>query len=276
MPGRAPDRVFAAARIFGPILLGLGIGCAPHGSPSVKLEHRPEFAEPFARYGVGGAILIYDQRADRWLCSDSTQVDRAFIPASTFKIFNSLVALETGVIADENDTIRWDGVDRGWPEWNRDHTLQSAIRVSAVWFYQELARRIGPGRMQHHVDLAGYGNGDIGGGIDRFWLEGELRITARQQIELLRRLHDGVLPFSPQIQEVVRDILTVEQTENYTLRAKTGWGQRFAPQVGWYVGYIEQEDGVLYFATRVDIAKDDDARAREAVTRGVLAELGYL
>src|ERR1700754_4084313 len=64
-------------------------------------------------------------------------------PASTFKIVNSLIGLETGKIRDENMVIRWDGVKRDRPEWNKDLTMKEAFKVSAVPYYQEVARRVG-------------------------------------------------------------------------------------------------------------------------------------
>jgi len=124
------------------------------------------------------------------------------LPASTFKIPNSVIALETGVVGDpDKDIFRWDGVVRSIEAWNRDHTLRSAIAASAVPVYQEIARRIGADRMQKFVDLFGYGNRDIGGGIDQFWLTGNLRISPVQQIDFVDRLRRGTLPVSKRSQE---------------------------------------------------------------------------
>ena len=141
-----------------------------------------------------------------------------------------------------------------------------------VWFYQDLARRIGEERMQHYVDEVGYGNQDISGGIDRFWLDGGLRITSEQQIDVLRRLYHDELPFSQRAMDIVKDILIKEKTHAYVLRAKTGW----AGQTGWLVGYLEQNGNVYFFATTIAIMKSDDTRAREAVTQAVLKHLGLL
>jgi len=199
-----------------------------------------------------------------------------FLPASTFKILNSLIALETGVIANELSILTWDGVKRSIPDWNRDLNMQTAFEVSAVWFYQVLARRIGPEQMQEWVTKADYGNKDIGKAtdIDTFWLTGNLRITPQEQIQFLRRLHSNELPFSEQAIATVKDIMLVEQTPDYTIRAKTGWAPE--AQLGWYVGYVEQAENVYFFATNIIVDDETDLGARAEVTRRSLKSLQLL
>ena len=257
------------------LVIGLLLtGCGARTNES--WVHRADFERHFDQAGVTGVFLAYEPHTGNFLTNDAERARTAFIPASTYKIFNSLVALETGVLADEHFTLTWDGIDRGWSEWNQDHDMRSAIKYSAVWFYQEVARRIGAERMQHHVDAAGYGNRDISGGIDQFWLEGGLRISPYEQINFLRRLYDGDLPFSPRTMDIVKDVLLFEKTETYTLRAKTGWGSRFSPQVGWFVGYVERDPKPLFFALNLDIVEEQDAEARIAITRRILGDLGML
>src|SRR5690606_21044420 len=137
--------------------------------------------------------------------------DSGFIPASTFKIFNSLVALEAGAVASEEEVLEWDGVERGWDAWDQDHSMRSAIRVSAVWFYQELARRIGETRMQQYLREVRYGNQTMDGAIDDFWLSGGLRITPLEQVDFLVRLARNDLPFSDRTMAILRDILILEE-----------------------------------------------------------------
>ena len=98
---------------------------------------------------VNGCFTIYDLKNDSKLSYNAERLDSTFLPASTFKIINSMIALETGVIKDEKEIIKWDSLDRGYDKWNRDQNLESGLKYSAVWFYQELARRIGKKKMQH-------------------------------------------------------------------------------------------------------------------------------
>lgn len=236
----------------------------------------PSFAQHFRDLEIDGSIVIYDLKRDRTYQHNPARNATPFLPASTFKIPNSLIALETGAIANELSILTWDGVERSIPTWNRDLNLQTAIQISAVWFYQVLARRVGHGPMQQWIDKIGYGNQNIGDpkDIDTFWLTGDLRITPQEQIQFLRRLHRNDLPFSGDAIATVKDILIVEQTPNYTIRAKTGWA--LAAQVGWYVGYIEQDDNTYFFATNIVMRDQSDLKHREEVTRRSLKSLQLL
>jgi len=154
--------------------------------------------------------------------------------------------------------------------------MKTAFKYSATWFYQEMARRVGKERMQRYLDAANYGNKSTNGGIDRFWLDGGLRITPREQIDFLVKLYRNELPFSRRSMDIVRNILISEKTKDYVLRAKTGWGSTFKPQVGWWVGYVEKADNVYFFALNIDINKDEDAKTRKIVAGSILRELNVI
>jgi beta-lactamase class D len=241
-----------------------------------SLHSRADFEKYFQQAGVKGSFILYNLKKNQYLVYNTERVNSAVLPASTFKIFNSLVALETGVIKDENQVIKWDGVKREIEEWNQDQTMRSAIKYSAVWFYQELARRIGEKRMQYYINLANYGNRNISGGIDKFWLEGGLRISPKQQIDFLVKLYRNQLPFSKRSIDVVKDILINEKTNNYVLRGKTGTVSAVTPKIGWYVGYLESKNDVNFFAINLDIIKPDDAKARIAITKHILSDMNLL
>lgn len=232
----------------------------------------------FEAYNVTGAFVLYDAQAGTYTRYNPTRCAQRFIPASTFKILNAMIALETGVIADENEVIQWDGVEWPFVSWNQDHTLKSGMASSVVWFYQELARRIGPERMQQVVTAAGYGNQDIGGEIDSFWLEGDLRISADEQVAFLRRLTDHKLPFSESTMTTVQEIILLEETDAYRLSGKTGWASRVEPQVGWFVGTLERNDNVYFFA--VNAASYDPTQSlgqiSQQIARAILAEMALL
>ncbi|MGD2182490.1 class D beta-lactamase [Lusitaniella coriacea] len=248
-------------------------------SPShAEVAQVPDFKRHFQTLGIEGSIIIHDSKRDRVYLYNPQRNATPFLPASTFKILNSLISLETGAIADEVAVLTWDGIPRFLPTWNRDLNLREAIKISAVWFYQVLARRVGYESMQKWVTQADYGNQNIGSpeDIDKFWLTGELRITPQEQIQFLRRLYDNELPFSARSLSIVKDIITVEKTPDYTLRAKTGWGQPDTGEFGWFVGYLEQNDNVYFFATNIDIRNPSDASARLEVTRLCLQDLGLL
>ena len=265
----------------------LGVGCAgtqsqptytpPSGQPAPAALATPvsEVNAELGKYfqGFTGAFVLYDLSGNRTTRYNPERCAARFLPASTFKIMNSLIGLETGVIPDEAYVIKWDGTRYDIPAWNQDHTLKTAIRNSVVWYYQELARRVGKERMQHYMDVAGYGNQDISGRIDTFWLEGGLRISAEEQVGFLKRLYENDLPFSQRSMDIVKDILVLEKTGNYQLSGKTGSVQRVTPHVGWFVGYLEGGGKVYIFATNVG---DGDGNKAQEITRNILQGLGLL
>jgi beta-lactamase class D len=260
------------------LLLAAGLAAASTpAAPSLPAaEPAPQFRQHFARAGVTGGFLLWDLDSNRLRVDDAERAARGFLPASTFKIFNGLVALEEGVVRDAEQVFPWDGVERPVEAWNRDQTFRSAMRVSAVWVFQEIARQIGPARMQRWLDRVGYGNRDISGGIDRFWLDGALRITPLEQARFVARLARGDLPFSARTLEIVRDVLVVERGPGYVLRAKTGWAEASTPATGWYVGWVERGGAVHVFVLELDIRGDGDAPQRLAVTRSILAAAGLV
>ncbi len=238
-------------------------------------NHILDLKKYFVEYNHDGCFVLYDLNNNKYIRYNPERCSQRFIPASTFKIFNSLAALETGAVINENDTIRWDGIDRGWNEWNKDMDMQHAFRFSSVWFYQEIARRIGEEKMQELVNLNTYGNQNISGGIDLFWLEGGFRISPDEQIEFLKKLYLNQVKFSKRTVDIVKKIMIYEETDEYTLRAKTGWGIRFENQVGWFVGYIERDDNVYFFATNLESKKPEQGFvSRIEITKNILHALG--
>lgn len=197
-------------------------------------------------------------------------------PASTFKIPNSLFALQAGAIPDAETVLPWDSVVRQIPAWNRDHTLRTAIKHSVVWYYQEMARRIGEKRMQAYLDTLAYGNQDISDGIDLFWLEGSLKISAQEQIDFLAALQQAQVPFDQAHIATVHDIMIREQGEDYTLRAKTGWALRNEMNIGWIVGWVDRADETYLFAMNMDMADDKLVSERWKIAREILQQEGIV
>ena len=219
--------------------------------PQFQSQFSRNLAQNLQEAKSEGCFILYDLKRDRYIRYNSNHCQKRFIPASTFKIFNSLVALETKAITDENTVISWDGVsNQSFPAWNQDQNMRTAFTRSVVWFYQDLARRIGKERMTKYIQAASYGNQDIEDKIDTFWLNGKLRISPEEQIKFLVRLYKEDLPFSPAVIQTVKDVMVIERQDNYTLRGKTGWGQDVdsMKNIGWYVGYLERDNNVYFYA----------------------------
>ena len=240
-------------------------------------EIRTDLAKLFADAGTAGTFVGYKVDDYLVISSDSDRSGEAKLPASTFKIPNSLIALETGVVGDpDKDIFKWDGVTRSFDAWNRDHTLRSAIAASAVPVYQEIARRIGPERMQKYVDTLDYGNRNIGGGIDWFWVRGDLRIDLVQQVDFVDRLRRGVLPVSKRAQDLVRDILPVTKVGAAVIRAKTGLTDREHGSLGWLVGWAEKGSANTVFALNLDVREPRHIADRMTISQACLAAIGAI
>lgn len=236
-----------------------------------------DYKHLYQQAGSEGSFVLFDRNQEQYTFYNEAQSEQGFIPASTFKIFNSLVGLETGMIKDENFVIAWDSVDRGRKEWNQSQDLKTAFKNSTVWYYQSLARKVGGERMKYWLDKAGYGNADTSGGIDQFWLKGGLRITPRQQVDFLQKLYNNELPFSQRSMDIVKKIMIAEQTPDHTLRAKTGWSSQGIYDIGWYVGYVETKGNVYFFANCMQTANFDTkdfGPARKEIAFTILDDLG--
>lgn len=229
-------------------------------------ERNLEWNKIFDKYDIKGTFVLKKVSNNELKIYNKERSDSSYLPASTFKIINSMIALQTSAIESIDDTIKWDGINKGWEVWNKDQTMRTAMPISCVWFYQELARRISKEQMQNWVNKTNYGNRNIGKKIDDFWLEGDLRITAKEQILFIEKLINNELPFDRQIQETVKEIMVTDSTETYIIHSKTGWTN----QIGWNVGYIETKNNKWIFAMNQDIIEKQDAKYRKKITYEIL------
>jgi beta-lactamase class D len=230
-----------------------------------------------------GTIVVYDASSDRYVVHNRERSTRRFTPFSTFKIPNSCIALETGIITDVDSAFSWDTTkyrpEVWWPEtWNARHTMRTAIEYSVVPFYREIASRIGSKRMAYYLKKFNYGNADNSSGIDNFWLDGSLAISAMEQLAFLVKFYRNELGIATATTDAVKDILVREKKDGYTLSAKTGGGSflKDRPDValGWYVGYVERGKRVWFFALNIDGTSFEDVRdARIDIARSALRRL---
>ena len=218
--------------------------------------HR-QWEDAFLTKSLNGTFFLFYMKAGSYSIYNEARSDSAFSPASTFKICNSLIGLESQTMKSVEDTIRWNGHQYSWEGWNKDHCLKTAMPVSCVWFYQAMARRIGRDTMQCYLDKLDYGNRNIGEQIDLFWLNGSIQISAKAQVEFLKKLVKNELPLTKATQEAVKEILLLDENEHYKLYAKTGWAMRVDKSVGWYVGFVEKKDNVFVFVLNHDMTNPE-------------------
>jgi len=234
-----------------PVFYACSVNNTREDNSLVKYFDQHQLKGTFALFDNGtGEFTVYNMNRYR---------DSAYLPASTFKIVNSLIGIETGVVKDSATVIPWDGVTRAIPEWNRDLKMHEAFTYSCVPWFRELARRIGKDTMQHWLDTLGYaqlhGKVVIKNNLDTFWLDNSLKITPDEQLGLVKRLYFDQLPFFKTYQEVVKRAMLFENNANYRLGYKTGWGvgdDKARKQIGWMIGWIEENRHPYFFVLNIE------------------------
>lgn len=239
----------------------------------------------FKECHVHGSTTIYDYSKKQWIYTDSLDASIAMLPASTFKVINLLIALETGVIKNEHDTIRWIGsIDTSLygyrPETYKDMSVREAFKVSAGWVFIELAKRIGKERYQYYLTKSQYGNGDLSKQSDDFWNFGDFAISPLNQVRFLIDVYHGKTPFSKRNLDILKSVMVTEKVGPGIIRSKTGWTRVNGKDIGWWVGYIERKGAVYFFATRLtkdrSVINPRFGQCRKEITKGILRELKML
>ena len=254
--------------------------CSPN-----NVEEDKSLGKYFAENNVNGCFGLYNNATNEFTFYNKKRfTDSSYLPASTFKIVNSLIGLQTGVISSDSMIIKWDGVKRNVEEWNKDLSMYEAFRVSAVPYYQEVARRIGKDRMEYWMDTVNYGAGPkdtafrISTAIDTFWLDNTLKITPDEELGLVKMLYFDQLPFFKTYQEKVKKAMLFENTTMYRLAYKTGWGRKEnGNHLAWAVGWVEENNHPYFFVLNFESpdANADIPSIRMKILKGILKQLGF-
>jgi len=256
------------------------VALIPLPAMAQRVVEHAEWRAIFDSAGVTGTIAVRRVGDSLTHVFDPTRAARGFIPASTFKIPNSLIAVELGIVADEHQYYPVTWPRQAIESWNREHTFRTAFKYSVVPVYQILAREVGEARYTEWLDRLQYGNRRPTGGVDHFWLDGDLRISAFQQLDFLQRLVRLELPSSERSQRLVIGMMLNEADACHILRAKTGLvgvsATRKVDPVGWWVGWVETDTATTLFALNIEINGPNDSAQRQRVARSVLRSLGAL
>lgn len=276
------------------ILAGIGFNsCQSNGDSKnpkneealVNVHIREDFAKYFENCPESGSFVVYNYQNKLWTLSDTVNTKAKTLPASTFKIINFLIALETKVINDENDVVEWtnnyDTIKYGHrPEIYHDMTIKEAFKVSAGWVFVELAKKIGKENYRKYLTKSNYGNVNLSQEGFDFWNFGEFGISPINQVEFLKNFYDENIPFAKKNIQIVKRVMINEQNENYMLSAKTGWARDRGVNTGWWIGFVENDNDVYFFATRLlrkrSLNSDNFGNCRKEITKKVLRALGVL
>ncbi|HEV7781179.1 MAG TPA: penicillin-binding transpeptidase domain-containing protein [Chitinophagaceae bacterium] len=251
----------------------LFFSCSPN---NVKKDKG--LAKYFEENKVEGCFALMDNGTGKFTVHNLARYrDSNYLPASTFKIVNSLIGLQTGKISGDSMVIKWDGVKRR-DAWDKDLIMYDAFRVSSVPYYQEVARRIGRDTMQFWLDSLGYGTKKITGPIDSFWLNNTLKIKPDEELGLVKRLYFDQLPFFASYQKIVKRAMLFENNANYRLGYKTGWGYtEKGNALGWVVGWIEENKHPYFFVLNIESPDKniDMVKVRMQMLKDILKYLGF-
>lgn len=228
---------------------------------------------------VTGSILVYDPQKSMYYSNDFKWAETGHLPASTYKIPHSFIALETGVVENDSTLFEWNGEKRRLKIWEQDLIFKKAFHFSCVPCYQSIARKIGPNRMNQYLDSLDYGDMLVdSSNIDIFWLVGESKINQFQQIDFLQRFYQAKLPVSDRTQQIMKRLMVIEENDSYILSGKTGWSIRNDQNNGWFVGFVEKEEQVYFFATNVEPQEEFNMKMfpkiRKEITAKALKLLG--
>lgn len=276
-PRAARRRTFLAQSGCG-LLAALGATpFADAATPVAHVEERPDLATHFKEAGVRGTWVVLDSATAKLTVVDRRRADKRYSPASTFKIPNSLIALETGAVKDIDEILPYGGGTYKRKEWERDMNLRDAIRVSHLPIYRGVARRIGLARMNEWIAKLHYGNETLGTEVDQFWVNDKLQISAAEQVRFLMRLAQRSLPMSTHTQDMVHEITLLEKMPTHALHGKTGWYETPGFSLGWWVGWVAQANGsVQSFALNIDMHGEADVAKRIPLGRKLLARMNLL
>lgn len=243
-----------------------GIGAAS-ASETIKLNDADDV---FAREQISGTFVTYDPAEDRFVVLNAERAATRFVPASTFKIPNSLIALEIGAVKDAHEMFRYDGKPRAVAAWQKDMTLLEAVTASNVPVFQEIARRVRLETYRTWLARLDYGNRAVGDNVERFWLAGPLLISPVEQARFLARLAEQRLPMGARSQTIVRDMVRIEEKSGRVLFAKTGWSGK----IGWWAGWVEQGARKTAFALNMDMSRIEEAPKRISLGKELLTYVG--
>jgi len=236
----------------------------------------------FTENNVIGGISIYDLKNQTWKHSDEEYAKKGTLPASTFKIIHTLIGLEEGVVEGKEDIFKWDKKpklfkSKSIPNWNQNNSLEMAFKNSTIWYYEEIAKQIKNKNYCRHLKKAKYSDRKIKNpnGND-FWNYGKLKVSPIEQIELLIKLFRNDLPFNFKFQNLTKELMIEEEQQEYTLRSKTGWSYD-KQDIGWYIGYVEIKDNVIFFSTRIEKQLDEEiggfSKMRKSITKQIISDL---
>ena len=225
--------------------------------------------------GYEGSFVLYDLKGDTWNIYDMEQATSRTSPNSTYKIYDALFGLEEGVITPNDSFMAWDKTDYPFEAWNRNQNLFSAMQSSVNWYFEEIDKQIGSSAIQDYIRKIRYGNEDVRNSRTAYWMQGALKISPVEQVELLAALHNNRFDFAPENIDAVKNSICLFSSESKTLYGKTGTGRVDGQDVnGWFVGFIETADNTYFFGSNIQAAENATGSKASEISLSILSPMG--
>ena len=222
-----------------------------------------------------GSFVLYDQSADKWNIYNMEHASTRVSPNSTYKIYDALLGLESGIITPEHSTFTWNGEPYPFNSWEADQDLTSAIHNSVNWYFQAIDSQAGFEAVRTFLQTINYGNQNTGTNLNLYWTDFSLKISPIEQVELLQDFYQNNFHFDSKNIQAVKKALLLSTTSSGSLYGKTGTGRVNGKDVnGWFIGYIETANNTYYFATNIQSSSGATGSQATEITESVLSNLG--
>ena len=221
-----------------------------------------------------GSFVLYDNHLDSWKIYNLEEANKRIPPDSTYKIYDALLGLESGIITPEHSSMAWNGEHFSYSAWENDQDLNSAMQNSVNWYFQTMDSQLGLNKIQEFLNEIEYGNQTTSSNLKLYWSDFSLKISPIEQVELLKKFNTNGFHLHSQNVLSVKNAIKIVGTSDGTFYGKTGTGCIDGQDInGWFIGYIETSDNIYYFAT--NIQSDSNATGNKAleITSAILKKL---
>lgn len=222
-----------------------------------------------------GSFVLYDQATDKWNIYNIDNASTRIPPNSTYKIYDALLGLESGIITPEHSTFTWNGEPCPFDSWESDQDLTSAMHNSVNWYFQAIDSQAGFQSVKTFLQTINYGNQNTGTNLNLYWTDFSLKISPIEQVELLQNFYQNNFHFDRKNIQAVKNALLLSTTSSGSLYGKTGTGRVNGKDVnGWFVGYIESDNNTYYFATNIQAPSNATGSQATEITETILSDFG--
>lgn len=252
-------------------------------SPEEPAAEPTMISTDFSGYfnGLNGAAVLFNPGSNEYSVYNPQLAETQRSPCSTFKIISSLIGLEYGVIPLDNSLRPWSGEVFWKEDWNRDIDFEQAFRTSCIWYFRQVIDELGETVMQEELNRLQYGNRDISDweghlnnnnnnpSLTGFWVESSLKISAKEQTDVMERIFGSKSEYSLKSLERLKQamLVTDETASPNPIYGKTGLGMTSGIVVdSWFTGFTETPEGNIYFCVylgQTDGMEVSSAKAKE-------------